>query len=301
MRRYIIYVYLLLSVLVVNSFMLTPAVAQLHAAPVRTRQLPPVQLPMINLNAGIFQDRIVGGTVAAANEFQWQALLYITTSEGTFMCGGSLVTRRYVLTAAHCMTDDNGDAYDASAVRVYLGMHDRRAQTSRSQLRMVETLTVHPRYDENTYDFDIAVLKLQTFATITPYVRTIPLARASNSALYAAGNDVTVSGWGTTAFRGNPSQLLRKTTVDIVSRNTCNRANSYDGSITGRMVCAARAGKDSCQGDSGGPLFLRQHGVFKQVGIVSFGTGCADPRYPGVYTHVGVLYTWIASKVPGLP
>lgn len=259
----------------------------------------PVHVPTVNLHASSFESRIVGGTFATRHEFPWQVYLIIKSA---WTCGGSVVKQQYILTAAHCVTNDDGSRVAASQIKAYMGMHDKRYLPATVQSRTGSQLFVHGSYNPDvSEDYDIAVVKLNAPVTINTYVKTIRLAKANETNLFAAGNDVTVSGWGTTSYGGSTSNFLRKTTVDIVSRATCNRSNSYAGEITSRMLCAARAGKDSCQGDSGGPLFLRNSGIYKQVGVVSFGVGCANPSYPGVYAHVGVLRNWVASKVPSLP
>ena len=292
---------LLMALLMISSYVLTPTVSTASSTQRDQEPQPIVQVPVFSIDQSRVHGRIVGGTNAAQNEFPWQALLYITFPDGTGMCGGSLVMRQYILTAAHCVTNDAGTPVAARSIRVYLGMHDRRYLTARSQTRTGSQLFVHASYDPESYDYDIAVIKLNSPVTLNNYVKTIRVARSNETRLFNAGNDVTVSGWGTTSFGGNTPNILRKTTVDIVARTTCNRSNSYAGAITSRMLCASRTGKDSCQGDSGGPLFLRDGSVFKQVGVVSFGIGCANSMYPGVYTHLGVLRGWVASKVPALP
>ncbi|MFZ9857977.1 MAG: serine protease [Roseiflexaceae bacterium] len=274
-----------------------PSVSDASADQPRRTYLP-AQVPIVNPSASWFESRIVGGTVATQHEFPWQVYLVIKSS---WTCGASVIKQQYILTAAHCVTDD-GSPVAASQIKAYMGMHDKRYLTSTVQSRTGSRLFVHASYNpEVSEDYDIAVVKLNAPLTINRYVKTIRLAKANETNLFAAGNDVTVSGWGTTSYGGSTSNYLRKTTVDIVSRATCNRSNSYAGAITNRMLCAARASKDSCQGDSGGPLFLRRSGMYKQVGVVSFGVGCANPSYPGVYAHVGVLRNWVATKVPSLP
>ncbi|MFX8466402.1 serine protease, partial [Acinetobacter baumannii] len=88
--------------------------------------------------------------------------------------------------------------------------------------------------------------------------------------------------------------LLKQVEVNMVSRDACNAASSYNGGITGNMLCAAAPGKDTCQGDSGGPLFVSNRaGGVVQVGVTSFGTGCANPSFPGVYARVSQYNDWI--------
>lgn len=283
--------------LLLAGYLLTPTPSDAHTQR-SPKQRIPVQMPTFHLGTTPFDSRIVGGTIATPHEFPWQVYLVINSS---WTCGASVIKPQYILTAAHCVTNDDGSLVDASQIRAYMGMHDKRYQTANTQSRTGAQLFVHGSYNTVTYDYDIAVVKLNSPVTINTYVKTIRLAKSSETNLFLAGNDVTVSGWGTTSSGGSTSNYLRKTTVDIVGRATCNRDNSYAGSITSRMLCAARVGKDSCQGDSGGPLFLRNSGMYKQVGVVSWGNGCADSAYPGVYSHLGVLRSWVATKVPSLP
>ena len=283
--------------LLLAGYLLTPTPSGAHTQQSLTQRIP-VQIPTFRLDTTPFENSIVGGTVTTPNEFPWQVYLKI---ESGWTCGGSIIKAQYILTAAHCVTD-YGVPIAASQITVYAGLHDQQQLTAtRVQRRTGSQLFVHGAYDSSTEDYDIAIIKLNSPLTINAYVKTIRLAKNSETSLFLHGTDVTVSGWGTTSSGGYASRYLRKTTVDIVGQTTCNRDNSYAGEITPRMLCAARVGKDSCQGDSGGPLFLRHSGMYKQVGIVSWGYGCAYLNYPGVYTHVGVLRNWVATKVPALP
>ncbi len=115
--------------------------------------------------------------------------------------------------------------------------------------------------------------------------------------LYAAAKIATVSGWGAIREGGPISNTLRKVQIPMVSTAACNIFYG-PGSITNQMVCAGytTGGKDSCQGDSGGPLITTVAGVPIQIGIVSWGNGCALARYPGVYTRITSLYPWIKAQ-----
>ena len=242
---------------------------------------------------------IVGGDVAAPNEFPWQVAL---TRYGSAHCGGSLITATWVVTAAHCVTMGSG------GLRVELGIHNIWSLGSNPyrQSIAIEQIIIHPQYG-NTLDYgdyDIALIKLQAPAVLNTTVKPITLASSIHGSLYAPSSladPITwpiVSGWGATSYNGSSSQLLRKVAVPIVSNTTCN--TNYSGGITERMVCAGlpQGGKDSCQGDSGGPLFINDNGTPVLIGIVSFGQDCALPNYPGVYTHVAQLYPWVANYVP---
>ena len=226
---------------------------------------------------------VVGGTDAAAGDAPFMASLQDGT--GFAFCGASVVSSTWVLTAAHCVADG-----DASDLYVVTGRTDL-GNTATGQRIKVAAIHVHPSYDGNAHD--AALLRLAA-ATAAP---AIQLATAADDALEVAGTAVTVAGWGDTVgllgiFSTNQ---LQKTDLQVVSDNECGQTNFGFDAPTG--VCAAALLKDSCQGDSGGPLWGVRGGTRVQIGVVSYGTGCALPRFPGVYSEVnnGAIRSWITS------
>ena len=247
----------------------------------------------------IARPTIVGGSVAAQAEFPYQILVLV---DG-YMCGGSLIANQYVLTAAHCSVDDFGSPYDASQFTIYAGLQNMGSLAKNSlnpyfQKQFVSAVAVHPKYNADSQDYDVAVLKLRSAVSPNAGIKVVKIATnaASYNPLYASSTLATVSGWGTTTSDGNVSNVLRKVQVPMVSNAACNAY--YGGGITGRMACAGYAigGKDSCQGDSGGPLVATQGATTIQIGIVSWGNGCALKRYPGVYTRIPSVYPWIKAQ-----
>jgi secreted trypsin-like serine protease len=237
--------------------------------------------------------QIVGGIEATPNEFPWQILL--TYSGLSASCGGSVIHESWILTAAHCVYGEN-----PAWRTVVAGIHDRTSDASNPYLqrRSVKRIIVHPNYNNSTLDYDIALLELSTPLTLNSQVAPIYLAGASDASLYNPSTVFTVSGWGHTSYNGSAAIKLRKVNVPVVSSATCD---GVYGTITERMFCAgnfAVGGVDSCQGDSGGPIFKNDSGVYKLTGVVSSGTGCALPGYPGIYTHVANLRPWVESFVP---
>jgi trypsin len=220
---------------------------------------------------------IVGGSVATANEFPWQIWLHPTNYNGVY-CGASLISSDWVLTAAHCV-----QGYSAAGLVVDLGMHTVGGTNPYRQTKTLSQIIVHPQYNSSTMDYDYALLRMSSAATLNSAVAPIALATSSDAALYANGVNAIVSGWGTTSSGGSVSSVLRKATVPIVDNATCN--SNYGGGITARMVCAGfpQGGVDSCQGDSGGPLFVNTASAPKLIGVVSWGDGCALAGKPGVY------------------
>jgi trypsin len=217
--------------------------------------------------------RIVGGTTATASDNPFQVALLSSNVASNYdaqFCGGTLVKANVVVTAAHCVFGTS-----ASQVQVLTGT---RSLTSGGTRRNVTRISIHPSYNDNTLDYDVAVLTLSSSAT------GIPLASLA-SADPAAGTNLLVTGWGNTSATGSSyPTTLRKATVPLISTATCNGSSVYNGQITTRMICAGflAGGVDSCQGDSGGPL-TRSNVL---TGIVSWGQGCAQRNKPGVYTRV---------------
>lgn len=254
------------------------------------------------LPAALAQDqgtpRIIGGQQASPGEWPWQVALINAGGDPYWdqFCGGSLIDARWVLTAAHCVNTSS-----PGSVQVLAGIHDLANPEAGYQRINVSEIVVHPQYNSSTHDRDVALLRLSTNAVLGPtaggeLVATVPLVAANAGSL--AGQQSAISGWGYTGAT-YPSRLM-EASVPIVTTSNCNDANSYNGSITGNMLCAGYAdgGVDSCYGDSGGPLVV-DGPSWKLAGITSWGYGCAQPNYYGVYTRVSVFVGWIEDTTGG--
>ncbi|CAM9751181.1 unnamed protein product [Lampetra fluviatilis] len=215
--------------------------------------------------------RIVGGYEVPPYSIKYQASLQ--RPRGSHFCGGSLVGRQWVVTAAHCNLR-------LPIIRVVLGENSISKLEGREQFfRAVRTIP-HPFYNSRTEDNDIMLLKLKSPAQVTRGV--VGLVALSERAV-APGTPCFVSGWGITA-EGNYilSDQLMAVAVPVVAQGLCS--SYYSGQVTDGMLCAGieEGGKDSCQGDSGGPLICND----KLAGVVSWGEGCARPHFFGVYANV---------------
>jgi secreted trypsin-like serine protease len=224
------------------------------------------------LSRPVFNGRIVGGSVAGAADNPFQVALLNKSVANNFdaqFCGGTLVKPNVVVTAAHC-----SDFVTAGQVQVLTGTRNLDGTGVR---RNVTRIAIHPSWNAGTFDYDVAVWTLSSSAS------GIPLASLA-SADPAVGTNLLVTGWGALTEGGSFPINLRKVSVPLANRTNCNDANSYNGDITARMLCAGldAGGKDSCQGDSGGPL--ARGSVL--TGIVSWGDGCARRNKFGVYTRV---------------
>jgi len=241
--------------------------------------------------------QIVGGTEAANGAWPWQAQLYINKNGAIYQCGGSLIDARWVLTAAHCVVDNNNNTLSASSFDVRLGSN---TWGSGGQALRVSRVIKHSAYNPQSQDSDIALLQLVSPATLGAAVATIrPLTPDVEPTLVANGKLATVTGWGSTFSGGSGVSSLRQVQVPLLSPATCAALSAYGGSITNNMLCAGyeQGGKDSCQGDSGGPLVVSNNsGGYVLAGVVSWGNQCALADYPGVYTRVANYMNWLQTQ-----
>ncbi|MEC3974788.1 S1 family peptidase [Amycolatopsis sp. H20-H5] len=230
------------------------------------------------------QPSVVGGSRAAQGEFPWMVRL-------SMGCGGALYTNQIVLTAAHCVTRTGAN----TSITATLGVIDLQS----SSAKKVKSTYVYrsPTYDTATGG-DWALIKLASPVT---GIATLPIA---STATYNTGT-FTVAGWGAATEGGAQQRYLLKAQVPFVSDATCQaQGGIYSDMIPSAEICAGNltaGGVDTCQGDSGGPMFRRDNNnAWIQVGIVSYGEGCARPHAPGVYTEVSAVASKIASAASGL-
>lgn len=227
---------------------------------------------------------IVGGSAAGEGDYPFQVA--ITDASGFQYCGGSVISSLWVLTAAHCVIDEKKKP---AGVKVVTG-RTNLADTSKGQVITASAIYTHPQYKNSAWD--AALIRLST-ATTAP---AIQLSGATNDNLETPGTVLRVTGWGdqTNTLGFTATNQLRYVDVRAISDSQCGQTNLGFHGPTG--VCAEELAKDSCQGDSGGPLFSNGSPRI-QVGIVSYGTGCGLPKFPGVYSEVNNadIRGWITS------
>ncbi|KAG7359037.1 peptidase S8 family protein [Nitzschia inconspicua] len=246
------------------------------------------------------EPRIIGGSASEPGEFPYYVAL-----NG---CGASLIAPGVVLSASHCAP--NGDEYEGRSVRVgafrLSAMWDTNAVS-----RVVIEQKNHPSFNDNTVENDFMLLRLEQPVYLEDGGVTLELSNSESDV--AAGTELTVLGLGVTGtsswgglfgpgMASQPDQLM-DVEIEAYSDEQCLSAygSGWKGVKIDSMFCAGAplGGKDSCQGDSGGPLVKRtSSGVHKQVGVVSWGVGCGDRNFPGVYSRIPQYgFDWIKSVV----
>ncbi|KAM6933186.1 transmembrane protease serine 5 isoform 2-T2 [Xenentodon cancila] len=238
--------------------------------------------------------RIIGGVEATLGRWPWQVSLYYSNRH---TCGGSIITSQWIITAAHCV--HNYRLPQVSSWLVYAGIVTRSsAKVAQHTGYAVEKIIYNKDYNHRSHDSDIALMKLRTPLNFSDTIRPICLPQYNYDV--PGGTQCWISGWGYTQPDGVHSpDTLKEAPVPIISTKKCNSSCMYNGEITPRMLCAGYTeGKvDACQGDSGGPLVCQDENVWRLVGVVSWGTGCAEPNHPGVYTKVAEFLGWIYGMI----
>ena len=230
--------------------------------------------------------RIVGGQPAPKNAYPWLVAL---VRKGTIepFCGGTLLSSRTVLTAAHCRTSPE-------EFQVHVGEHDVRIAGG-EQIIDVSSWESHPEYDFPDIDFAIITLASDVVFSDTVMPACLPDASTDYDSVVA-----TVAGWGDLSTGGDSPFIPHEVDVDTITNTACTTDTSYaKDEITDNMLCARRSGKDSCQGDSGGPLVTKEGNTYTLIGVVSFGEECADDLAPGVYARVTQQLPWIRRRIQG--
>ncbi|KAF4026120.1 hypothetical protein G4228_018325 [Cervus hanglu yarkandensis] len=235
--------------------------------------------------------RIVGGTDASWGEWPWQVSLQVKLRAQSHLCGGSIIGRQWVLTAAHCF-----DGLLLSNIwRIYGGILNLSEITTETSFSQVKEIIVHPNYKVSEGSHDIAIIKLEAPLNFTDLQKAICLpSKDDTKPVYT---DCWITGWGFTEEKGKIQNTLQKANIPLISNEECQK--SYrDYKITKQMICAGykEGGKDACKGDSGGPLVCQHEETWHLVGITSWGEGCARREQPGVYTKVAEYMDWILEK-----
>ncbi|XP_029428125.1 transmembrane protease serine 4 isoform X2 [Rhinatrema bivittatum] len=241
-----------------------------------------VSLSCIGCGKGQKEVRIVGGSNSIIQNWPWQVSLQY---KGQHVCGGSIISPSWILTAAHCFQKEQ---QQLDYWRIQVGI----STLSFIFATRVDKIFIHSQYNSSTNKaYDIGLIHLQSDLSFSESIQPICLPAFDESLQTDA--ELWVTGWGYTAEGGTLSSQLKEAQIFLIPNPTCNA--QYSGQILDSMMCAGRiqGGTDTCQGDSGGPLVIEGGKKWEQVGIVSWGIGCAQPGKAGVYTKVISYLDWI--------
>ncbi|XP_050735305.1 uncharacterized protein LOC127007894 [Eriocheir sinensis] len=243
------------------------------------------------------QARIVEGRETNKHHYPWMVSVQVAKGRIHF-CGASIITREFVMTAAHCSY-----GFFPFELVVRVGDHNLAVkESSREKTVMVANIIEHPRYDIDTTDNDISLLRLAEELAFTWRVSPICLT-PPNFTFYK--ETVKVMGWGRRFVDDTArATILRHVDLKVLPMYKCRYNFLLESEeVTSKMFCAEGGKKDTCQGDSGGPLVYLEHtqNRYFLVGVTSWGVGCGLPKYPGVYTKVSKFLEWVYEQTKDTP
>uniref|UniRef100_A0A3B4FG01 Transmembrane serine protease 9 n=1 Tax=Pundamilia nyererei TaxID=303518 RepID=A0A3B4FG01_9CICH len=230
--------------------------------------------------------RIVGGVTARRGEWPWIGSLQY---QRLHRCGATLIHNRWLLTAAHCFKDSTPNNWAVS-----LGSVLRSGVGA--LVVPIQRVIIHPAFNGTNMDHDVALLELAVPAPMSYTIQSVCLPSPVHRFLKSA--ECYITGWGSMR-EGSLTNLLQKAAVNIIDQTDCQQ--SYGSVLTSNMMCAGfmAGGRDTCLGDSGGPLTCRQpSGQWFIAGVTSWGHGCGRVGFPGVYTRVTSIRSWISTYLP---
>lgn len=243
--------------------------------------------------------RVIGGVESVHHSWPWQVRVRpCSRYKCTFLCGGSIISDTWVLTAAHCIP------YKATRGNITVGNHilytDKKLDPF-SKNYTISRIVTHPGWNKYIRWNDISLIKVDQEIDFNDHVQ--PICLPHRDACINPGSACVVTGWGYTSEKGPISPELQEVAVRLIDHKTCQSSLYYSTKVYATQICAgfAEGGKDSCAGDSGGPLVCKaaKNGPWLLYGLVSWGYGCARATKPGVYTRIPSFIDWVEEKIYG--
>jgi V8-like Glu-specific endopeptidase len=253
------------------------------------------------------EQRIVGGKDTDIRSVPWQVFVYRDApGPGGYICGGSFISTRWIITAAHCVTDEVGAVVPAAELKVYSGMSNLLKRNA-SHESLVTQIQPHPGYSSANVINDIALVELASPVTFGSRRAAITLPFDADATTWPANKTpVKISGWGRVSTNGSSPNVLRSATINVKggpldpwSCGEWSLAAQYDPV---QNLCAGwkRNGKDICQGDSGGPYAIKVSGLWTLAGVTSFNSGqCGKSALPGIAVRITSFRNWLIPPPPG--
>lgn len=237
--------------------------------------------------------RVIAGDDATRGAWPWQILMLFNGRPG---CGGSIISNRWVVTAAHCV--DRREHYPHK-FEVRVGEHDRNVKEGSEVDMKVARVVTHENYDRTKLNNDIALFKLEKPIQFNKWVQPVCLPDAD----VKPGHDCYITGWGKIKHPGDMHTLLQQARMPVVTNDVCDRQN-YENiglHVTDAMICGGEGRKtkiSGCHGDSGGPFVCKVNGRWELHGDVSHGSPrCLSRETYTVFARTTYFKKWIEKQI----
>ncbi|XP_028632469.1 serine protease 38 [Grammomys surdaster] len=242
----------------------------------------------------VLQGKLLGGELARDRKWPWQVSVHYS---GVHVCGGSILNAYWVLSAAHCFTREK----KLQTFDMYVGITNLEMANKHTQWFEINQVIIHPNYEVfHPVGGDVALVQLKSAIVFSDFVLPICLPPSN---LNLNNLSCWTTGWGMISPQGETGKYLLEARLPLIPKFQCQLLYGWTSYLLPEMLCAAdiKNIKNVCEGDSGSPLVCKLNQTWLQIGIVSWGRGCAQPLYPGVFANVSYFLNWIRYHVETTP